>query len=194
MLSKPRNLKNIKILLISFLFSLSLINTGSIYAQGSQSVKPQRIKVDGVSAVVGDYVILESDIDKAIVEMESQGMSVKNITRCELLGKLMEDKLYAHNAVQDSLEVSDQEIYDYVDQSIAYFTDQLGSIQKVLEFYKKPDELSFRDELFYFILIRDEFMNDDISTSHSPSVIETTPPISLISSQNLVENSFLVFN
>ena len=97
---------------------------------------------------MGDYVILESDIDKAIVEMESQGISAKNITRCELLGKLMEDKLYAHSAVQDSLEVSDQEIYDYVDQSIAYFTEQLGSIEKVLEFYKKPDELSFRDELF----------------------------------------------
>ena len=80
--------------------------------------------------------------------MESQGISAKNITRCELLGKLMEDKLYAHSAVQDSLEVSDQEIYDYVDQSIAYFTEQLGSIEKVLEFYKKPDELSFRDELF----------------------------------------------
>ena len=28
-----------------------------------------RIKVDGVSAVVGDYVILESDIDKTLVEM-----------------------------------------------------------------------------------------------------------------------------
>jgi peptidyl-prolyl cis-trans isomerase SurA len=146
--SKLRNLKNIKILLISCLSVFSLIDTTSVFAQGSQSVKPQRIKVDGVSAVVGDYVILESDIDKAIVEMESQGMSAKNITRCELLGKLMEDKLYAHNAVQDSLEVSDQEIYDYVDQSIAYFTDQLGSIEKVLEFYKKPDELSFRDELF----------------------------------------------
>lgn len=146
--SKLRNLKNIKILLISCLSVFSLIDTTSVCAQGSQSVKPQRIKVDGVSAVVGDYVILESDIDKAIVEMESQGMSAKNITRCELLGKLMEDKLYAHNAIQDSLEVSDQEIYDYVDQSIAYFTDQLGSIEKVLEFYKKPDELSFRDELF----------------------------------------------
>jgi peptidyl-prolyl cis-trans isomerase SurA len=81
----------------------SLIDTTSVCAQGSQSIKPQRIKVDGVSAVVGDYVILESDIDKAIVEMESQGMSAKNITRCELLGKLMEDKLYAHNAVQDRL-------------------------------------------------------------------------------------------
>lgn len=146
--SKPKNLKSIKTLIISFLLIFVSINTLDVNAQGSQSVKPQRIKVDGVSAVVGDYIILESDIDKAIVEMESQGMSVKNITRCELLGKLMEDKLYAHNAIQDSLEVSDQEIYDYVDQSIAYFTDQLGSIEKVLEFYKKPDELSFRDELF----------------------------------------------
>ena len=146
--SKPKNLKSIKTLIISCLLIFVSINTFDVNAQGSQSVKPQRIKVDGVSAVVGDYIILESDIDKAIVEMESQGMSVKNITRCELLGKLMEDKLYAHNAIQDSLEVSDQEIYDYVDQSIAYFTDQLGSIEKVLEFYKKPDELSFRDELF----------------------------------------------
>lgn len=146
--SKPKNLKSIKTIIISCLLIFVSINTLDVNAQGSQSVKPQRIKVDGVSAVVGDYIILESDIDKAIVEMESQGMSVKNITRCELLGKLMEDKLYAHNAIQDSLEVSDQEIYDYVDQSIAYFTDQLGSIEKVLEFYKKPDELSFRDELF----------------------------------------------
>ncbi len=148
MLSKLKNLKNIKSLSVSCLLIFTSINTLIINAQGNQIVKPKRIKVDGVSAVVGDYVILESDIDKAIVEMESQGISSKNITRCELLGKLMEDKLYAHNAVQDSLEVSDQEIYDYVDQSIAYFTDQLGSIEKVLEFYKKPDELSFRDELF----------------------------------------------
>ena len=117
-------------------------------AQGNSIPELNRIKVDGISAVVGDYVILDSDIDKAIVEMESQGMSTKNISRCELLGKLMEDKLYAHHAVQDSLEIRDEEIYDYVDQSIAYFTEQLGSIEKVLEFYKKPDELSFREDLY----------------------------------------------
>tara|TARA_B100000963_G_scaffold105344_1_gene91293 strand:+ start:4536 stop:5927 length:1392 start_codon:yes stop_codon:yes gene_type:complete len=141
-------LKNTKLLKIIYLFIFFYINSLILNAQQNHSQKIQRIKVDGVSAVVGDYVILESDIDKAIVEMESQGISAKNITRCELLGKLMEDKLYAHSAVQDSLEVSDQEIYDYVDQSIAYFTEQLGSIEKVLKFYKKPDELSFRDELF----------------------------------------------
>lgn len=146
--SKLKNLKHIKVMKINYLLLLILINTSIVIGQGTQALSPTKIKVDGVAAVVGDYVILESDIDKTLVEMESQGMSTANINRCELLGKLMEDKLYAHNAIQDSLEVKDQEIYDYVDQSIAYFTEQLGSIEKVLEFYKKPDELSFRDELF----------------------------------------------
>ncbi|MEL0262990.1 MAG: peptidylprolyl isomerase, partial [Flavobacteriaceae bacterium] len=50
--------------------------------------------------------------------------------------------------IQDSLEVSDQEIYDYVDQSIEYFIEQIGSMEKVLEFYNKPDQMSFREELF----------------------------------------------
>jgi peptidyl-prolyl cis-trans isomerase SurA len=137
-------LKHIKSVFIFLLF----FATYSLLAQGNSILELNRIKVDGISAVVGDYVILDSDIDKAIVEMESQGMSTKNISRCELLGKLMEDKLYAHHAVQDSLEIRDEEIYDYVDQSIAYFTEQLGSIEKVLEFYKKPDELSFREDLY----------------------------------------------
>ena len=135
-------MKHIKLVFILFILAHQLV------AQGNNPVKYNRIKVDGIASVVGDYVILDSDIDKAIVEMQSQGMSTKNISRCELLGKLMEDKLYAHHAIQDSLEVRDEEIYDYVDQSISYFTDQLGSIEKVLEFYKKSDEQSFRDELY----------------------------------------------
>ena len=108
----------------------------------------EKIKIDGVSAVVGDYVILESDIDKTLVEMKSQGIPTKGVTRCQLLGKLMEDKLYAHHAVQDSLEISIEEIYSTVDQIIDNFTQQLGSIEKVLEFYNKDDESSFRQEIF----------------------------------------------
>ena len=94
----PRLLKFISfILLLSFSFS-------PLWAQDDQLAS--RIKVDGVSSVVGDYVILESDIDKTLIEMESQGMSTQGHIGCELLGKLMEDKLYAHHAIQDSLEVS----------------------------------------------------------------------------------------
>jgi peptidyl-prolyl cis-trans isomerase SurA len=112
------------------------------------SDKSTRIKIDGVSAVIGDYVILNSDIDKTLVEMESQGVNTKGISRCQLLGKLMEDKLYAHHAVQDSLEVSVEEIYSTVDQIIDNFIRQLGTLEKVLEFYDKDDEAIFRQEIF----------------------------------------------
>lgn len=138
---KPKNLKYTNRLFLT----LSLLFIAPVVAQDAS---PQRIKLDGVLSVVGDYVILESDIDKTVADMESQGISTQGISRCELLGKLMEDKLYAHHAIQDSLEVSDAEVYSYVDQSIEYFTQQLGSLEKVLEFYNKPDEFSFREELF----------------------------------------------
>lgn len=117
------------------------------YAQ-TQNESPVRLKIDGVTAVVGDYVILDSDIDKAYVDLQSQGVSTTDITRCNLLGKLMEDKLYAHHAEQDSIEVSTDEINNYVEQTIDYFVQQLGGMDKVLTFYKKKDEQSFRSELF----------------------------------------------
>jgi peptidyl-prolyl cis-trans isomerase SurA len=60
----------------------------------------------------------------------------------------MEDKLYAHHAEQDSIEVSNDDINNYVEQTIDYFVSQFGDIEKVLEFYKKKDEQSFRAELF----------------------------------------------
>ena len=117
------------------------------FSQATDTTK-KRVKIDGVSAVVGDYVILESDVDKAYIELESQGVSTKDVSRCNLLGKLMEDKLYAHHAEQDSIEVSSDDINNYVDQTIDYFVNQFGDIEKVLEFYKKKDEQSFRTELF----------------------------------------------
>ena len=132
-------------LTILFLFSLTL---GFAQDTLQYSSSFERVKVDGVAAVVGDYVILESDVDKTLIDLQSQGVSVKDIGRCGLLGKLMEDKLYAHHAEQDSLEVSKQDIESYVDQTIDYFIQQLGSIDKVLEFYNKKNEQSFRDELF----------------------------------------------
>ena len=136
MLLSRKHLRYIKVVSLAlFISSISLAQS-------------EKIKVDGVSAVVGDYVILESDIDKTLVEMKSQGIPTKGVTRCQLLGKLMEDKLYAHHAVQDSLEISIEEIYSTVDQIIENFTQQLGSIEKVLEFYSKDDESSFRQEIF----------------------------------------------
>ena len=55
----------------------------------------------------------------------------------------MEDKLYAHHAEQDSLDVDNEQIYSYVDQTIDYFLNQLGNMEKVLEFYKKRTNSHF---------------------------------------------------
>ncbi len=113
------------------------------YAQSTR-----RVKIDGVTAVVGDYVILDSDIEKLKVDIENQGAAAGEISDCQLLGKLMEDRLYAHQAVQDSLLVSDTEVNATSDRQIQQLASQIGSVEKVLEFYNQPDLQSFKDELY----------------------------------------------
>ncbi|MCL6267907.1 peptidylprolyl isomerase [Flagellimonas myxillae] len=117
-----------------------------VKADSTESVT--RVKLDGIAAVIGDYVILDSDVDKTLIDLKSQGASTEDITRCSLLGKLMEDRLYAHQAVQDSLLVSDDQVNAQSDRQIQQLVAQVGNMEKVLKFYKKPDIESFREELF----------------------------------------------
>ena len=170
----PSNKMNLNFMKpINNYFLIILFFTSFVFSQNTESTNYQtKIKIDGVSAVVGDYVILESDVDKTLIDLQSQGVSTQNITRCSLLGKLMEDKLYAHHAEQDSLQVDNNSIYSYVDRTIDYFVDQIGSIEKVLEFYKKNDEQVFRSELFEINKVRQlsELMQNKIVEE-----IEITP-------------------
>ena len=110
--------------------------------------EPMRVKIDGIAAVVGDYVILESDIEKTLIELKNQGASSEDVTRCGLLGKLMEDRLYAHQAVQDSILVSDDEVNATSDRQIQQLIQQVGSMDKVLQFYNKTTVEEFREELY----------------------------------------------
>lgn len=114
----------------------------------SKSDSGKKMKVDGVIATVGDYIILDSDVDKAYLEISSQGGSTKDITRCQMLGKLMEDKLYAHQAIQDSVKVTDSEVKAMMDERLDYMTEQLGSMDKIVEYYKKNNEEEFRTYFF----------------------------------------------
>ena len=131
-----------RISILRQLFLFSLLSTSALWAQSPKN------KIDGVAAVVGDYLILETDIDRALVELKSQNVDTKNVTRCQLLGKLMEDKLYVSQAIQDSIKISDNDIRDGVNRRIDFLVEQLGDIKKVVDFYHKDDEQSLRDELF----------------------------------------------
>lgn len=109
-------------------------------------------KVDGVAAVVGDFIVLDSDLDKEYAQLEAQGVNISNIKPCELFGSLLERKLYAHHAIQDSIQVSDAEIRQQVDYTIQQFLQQTnGSMEKLLEIHKKENEESYRKEIFDII-------------------------------------------
>ncbi len=108
-------------------------------------------KVDGVAAVVGNYIVLDSDIDLMYLELKSQGIDTEKITRCELLGKQLEDKLYAHQAIQDSIVVTDEEVNSFMDSQMNTMVEQIGSKEKLFEYYKKKDEQDFRSYFFEII-------------------------------------------
>lgn len=124
----------------------------SVVAKPEVAIKDGlRQKIDGVIATVGDYNVLDSDIDKSFLEITSQGGSVDGITRCQMLGKLMEDRLYAHQAVQDSIIVTDDEVKGKMEEQISYMVEQLGSMDKVVKYFKKANEEDFRTDLFEII-------------------------------------------
>lgn len=109
----------------------------------------KRRKVDGVAAVIGDFVILDSDLDKEFIQLQARGVSARELpTRCQLFGKLLEDKLYAHHAIQDSITVNELEIRSNIEQQMEAFLAETGSMDELLKFYNKSSEQSLRDEMF----------------------------------------------
>ena len=147
------NVLNCKRVLGIFLFLIGFYaNAQEIIKDKEPEKKPvsqqKRQKVDGIVATVGDYIVLDSDIDKAFLEIESSGNSIKDITRCQMLGKLLEDKLYAHQAIQDSIVVKDEEVKEKMNQQLDYMVEQLKSMENVVKYFKKNNEDEFKTELF----------------------------------------------
>jgi len=112
------------------------------------SLGNQRVKVDGIAAVVGEYLILESDIAKAREDQKAQGYSGKEISKCFILKQIMENKLFAHHAIQDSIEIQEEMVNSKTEQQLQYMVNQAGSLKKILEFYGKDTEEELRKELF----------------------------------------------
>lgn len=84
-----------------------------------------------------------------------------------MFGKLLENKLYAHHAIQDSIEVSSAEILQQVDYTIQQFLQQTGgSMEKLLEIHRKEDEKSYRDEIFEII------KNNQLATKMQAKIVE----------------------
>ncbi|WP_405606137.1 peptidylprolyl isomerase [Polaribacter sp. Asnod1-A03] len=107
----------------------------------------QKVKIDGVAVVIGKNIVLESDIDKFKQEVETRSEGKITISDCEMLEELMQQKLLAHHAVVDSVVVSEPEVSSRVERSIQYFTQQYGSIEKVIKAYGFNDLEDLKKEL-----------------------------------------------
>jgi len=132
----------------------------------------KKLKIDGVIAKVGDYIILDSDIDKSYLEISGAGGSIKDITRCQMLGKLLEDKLYAHQAIQDSLKVTDSEVKSLMEERLSYMVEQIGSMDKVVKYYKKSSEEEFRT--YFFDILKEQKLTSEMQKKIIEAV-EITP-------------------
>lgn len=124
---------------ISFL-TLILLTTHNIAAQ--------KVKIDAVGVVVGKNIVLDSDIAKFKLELENSSEGKIKISDCEMLEQLMLQKLLAHHAVVDSIVVSDAEVDSQVDRNIQFFSQEYGSIEKVVEAYGFNDIDDLKKELF----------------------------------------------
>jgi peptidyl-prolyl cis-trans isomerase SurA len=93
--------------------------------------------IDEVIAVVGDKRILYSEIEQNYQQLKMQGDEVNEGTRCQLFEQLLTQKLFLNQAEIDSLEVTDAQIDNELNQRMQYFISVLGSEQKLEEYFNK---------------------------------------------------------
>jgi peptidyl-prolyl cis-trans isomerase SurA len=92
--------------------------------------------VEGIIAVIGDKAILKSEVEQQYLQLKASNVTNADL-RCEVMEELMFQKLLSHHAEVDSLEVTDDEINDAIDQRIEYFVSQIGSEKKLEEYFNK---------------------------------------------------------
>lgn len=120
----------------------------AILACSLQIEAQEKVKIDGVATVVGDNIVLDSEIDAFKQELIQQSGGQIEISDCEMLEQIMNRKLLAHHAVIDSVLVNEGEIQQQVQRKTDYFTQQLGSAEKMLELYGFDNMKDLKDELY----------------------------------------------
>lgn len=108
--------------------------------------------VDEVVWIVGDEPILKSDIEVARLEGDPTGKDWDGKGDCRIPEQLAVNKLFLHQAVLDSVEVSESEVTQGVEQRINYFIQRLGS-REALEQSQNKSLTQIRQDM------REEYKN-----------------------------------
>lgn len=121
---------------------LGLSSVFPIFSQG------QLFLIDGIAVVIGGETIKYSDLDKRVIAYAMQsGLSETEVSRCQTLKKMMEEKLLAHQAKQDSILPKPSEIEAQLEQRLEYIMQRVGSRESLEAFYRKPYAM-IKDEMY----------------------------------------------
>ena len=117
----------------------------------SQAIDPGSI-IDEVIWVVGDEAILKSDVEVTRLQSEADGIKFVGDPDCSIPEQIAVQKLFLHQAAIDSIEVSESEVMQGIDDQINYWVSMIGSREK-LEEYRKQSITQMRQQM------HDDFKN-----------------------------------
>ena len=120
--------------------TLSLLAAPAVRAQRAAPV------LDGIIVKVDNRIVLKSDLDGLLAQAIANGQPNNGQLRCRLLQNIVVQKLLLARADADSVVVEDKQVQGELDRRMAYFAGQIGSEQKLEEYYNKTIK-QLKDEL-----------------------------------------------
>jgi peptidyl-prolyl cis-trans isomerase SurA len=105
---------------------------GLIFCKTMVFAQP-KIVMDKVVAVVGDHVVLQSDVENTFSDYIRQDPNLSDTIKCSILEGLLSKSLLCEQAARDSIKVTDEEVDAMLDNRIRYFIQQYGSEEKMQE-------------------------------------------------------------
>ena len=118
--------------------------------------------IDKIKAIIGDEIVLMSEIETQYLQNISQGDINSNNLKCDVIEELLLQKLMINQAKIDSIYISDDEVDSEITKRMYYFESQLGSIEKVEEYFGK-NKIDIKRELYK--VIKDQFLAQKIQSN-----------------------------
>ena len=137
----------------------------------SLNAMAQPIVIDRVIGVIGDFDILQSDIEQEYLQMKMSGQRLDQTIRCDIYNEFIQRKLLMNQAKIDSVEVGPDMVELSMQQRLDYFISQFGSEQEMEDYFNKSI-FEIKDDLRE--AIQEQMITDDVRRSIIADVT-TTP-------------------
>lgn len=97
----------------------------------------QKNIIDEVIWIVGDEAILRSEVEEQRIRAQYEGTPIQGDPYCVIPEQIAINKLFLHQAVLDSIEVSESTVMNQVENRLNFFISQIGSKEKMEEYFRK---------------------------------------------------------